>query len=123
MNLIKLKIEHPEHDKMVLTNERGDTYTTHSEELGDFLFGLTEFSDAQSKNPTERWISIMDDMPKEQQCVDVYDPTDITDDDGVGMAYYLDELGFCMPSIDEDAEIIVFEGVTHWRPRPEPPKE
>lgn len=30
----------PEHDKIVLTNERGDTYTSKSEELIDFFTAL-----------------------------------------------------------------------------------
>ena len=40
MNLIKIKIEYPEHGMVVLTNEGGDTYTSKSEELIDFLHGV-----------------------------------------------------------------------------------
>ena len=53
MNMIKLKIEHPEHDMMVLTNERGDTFTSRSEELGDFLFGLEQFASTQPKRVSD----------------------------------------------------------------------
>ncbi len=37
MDLVKMKIEYPEHGMVVLTNEGGDTYTSKSEELIDFL--------------------------------------------------------------------------------------
>ena len=40
MNLIKMKIEYPEHGIVVLTNEGDDTYTSKSEELMDFLHGV-----------------------------------------------------------------------------------
>lgn len=35
----EISIEMPEHGKIVLTNSKGDTYTSKSEELIDFLFG------------------------------------------------------------------------------------
>ena len=35
-----MKIEYPEHGMVVLTNEGGDTYTSKSEELMDFLHGV-----------------------------------------------------------------------------------
>ena len=36
----KINIEYKDHDKVVLTNENGDTYTSMSEELMDFLHGI-----------------------------------------------------------------------------------
>ncbi len=36
---ITLEAEHKDHDKVVLTNLGGDTYTSKSEELIDFLHG------------------------------------------------------------------------------------
>ena len=40
--LILLKIEHQEPNKIILTNEHGDTYTSTSEELADFLYDVSE---------------------------------------------------------------------------------
>jgi len=37
---VRVTVEYSEHDKIVLTNERGDTYTSKSEELMDFFHGL-----------------------------------------------------------------------------------
>jgi hypothetical protein len=35
--MVILKLDRPEHSKIVLTNKRGDTFTSRSEELIDFL--------------------------------------------------------------------------------------
>lgn len=37
MEKIIITVEYPEHDKVVLTNSQGDTYTSKSEGLIDFL--------------------------------------------------------------------------------------
>lgn len=40
MRYIKIKVEYKDHNKVILTNSNGDTYTSKSEELMDFLHGL-----------------------------------------------------------------------------------
>jgi hypothetical protein len=39
MKTIVLTVEYRDHDKVVLTNQQGDTYASKSEELMDFLHG------------------------------------------------------------------------------------
>jgi len=63
MEAIKLKIEHPDHCKMVLTNERGDTYATDSEQLMDFLCGLESYSLEPNNVPS---VEIIDDWLKSE---------------------------------------------------------
>ena len=53
MKTVQLTVEYPEHDKLVLTNERGDTYTSKSEELADFLHDLKDCEQPQQIPPTE----------------------------------------------------------------------
>lgn len=42
METVTLKVEYKDHNKVVLTNKSGDTYTSKSEELRDFLHGQSE---------------------------------------------------------------------------------
>ncbi len=63
---ITLDIEHKDHEKEVLTNLSGDTYTSKSGKLIDFLVG--------SHNPTSlyggsEWVAVADALPKPLQTV------------------------------------------------------
>jgi hypothetical protein len=49
MTEIKIKVEYKDHDKVILTNSKGDTYTSKSEELADFLHSESEPPPAPGK--------------------------------------------------------------------------
>jgi len=50
-------VKFPEHGKIVLTNQRGDTYTSKSEELIDFFHGATpKESGNEAMDDDEGWI-------------------------------------------------------------------
>ena len=50
MEVVILKIEWVDHDKIVLTNKKGDTYTSKSEELMDFLHYSGELTEPEHEN-------------------------------------------------------------------------
>ena len=58
MDLVKMKIEYPEHGMVVLTNEGGDTYTSKSEELIDFLDRVKPFNLSDASTRTFRFSGI-----------------------------------------------------------------
>lgn len=64
---VNLKIEYIDHTKIKLTNDNGDTFTSKSEELADFLCATSPASPShQAPVGGEKWVSVADRLPTEK---------------------------------------------------------
>lgn len=74
---------------------------------------------ASDVQPVDRWISVKDRLPEEQQCILAYEK-----DYGVMWGDY-QGIKYSQPVwiVRKQGLIIRTTEVTHWQPLPEPPKE
>src|SRR5690348_17098593 len=61
-SILSLKVKSQEHGVIVLENEKGDTYTSKSEGLIDFLSGATLKGSGEDAVEQERLIKIIEDF-------------------------------------------------------------
>lgn len=109
-----IKIDFPEHGKIILTDKDGNTYTSKSEELIDFFHGASNVI-PMLQNKGE-WISVEERLPTEDGFYIVHSTEYPEEDIHVLMAAWN----------KNHFEIWVdrpLDKVTHWQEMPAPPEQ
>lgn len=108
-----IKIDFPEHGKIILTDKDGNTYTSKSEELIDFFHGTSHvIPTLQNKG---EWVSVEDRLPEYNKNVLAFSKRGHTQISCVDSEGKLDDFGL---EISNGGDYY-----THWQLLPAPPEQ